>query len=547
MSRGDTAGDRPALAEQNVARRGSTLAMEGSDNTRRVVRACLKNAEDLLTAAKDVHKPGRNHIAFHLATMALEEVGKASMVAVTALGKNLPPKTDGTEDEERRPVDWVEDHERKLFWALWIPTFKTHQISVDQMHQFQAMARRIHELRLATLYVNTQDLERPEQIADQDLSSLIELTAARLEMEQVTVFRELDEVTQQNVDWFFRVVDDPELRSLILGSPSLAKLAEFGGDTHKWIRWLRDAIDEMQRKSKELAEKELTRARPSEGEGKEPKWQIKVRLYSASHSIRPKPLADWNKRSEWIKFFPSANKKELLVQFTLGKMVPITAVWHGGMRVSWMLALSLNIGTVGFFWWYLPSFVSKFYEQIVDLENNANILLDRTPPLVIPWGHLALKEPQLRSVASMFAHLTQIDQRQHQAYDRYFRALGLTAKNDIFGQFEQTLISEFFEAFRLALVAYNDWDGAPETFDTAAERVFEGRQVDPSFVAHMKQILQLASEVSAGAKETPSATVVTLDDVFKMKTYCDLFFFTRAKQENEKEMMKEMKPEQQTP
>lgn len=536
------------MREMIVAGLAAESIMEGSNDTKRVVQACLENGEQLLAVAKDIHRPEQKHIAFHLATMALEEVGKASMVAVSSLRKYPPPNLADDEDEERRPVDWIEDHERKLFWALWIPTFRTEKISVDQMRQFQTMARRIHEVRLATLYVSPEDLEAPRQIADEDLRALIELTTARLEMEKLKAFRDLDEATQQNVDWFFRTVDNLELRNLVLGNPSLAKLAELGGDTHQWIKWLRDSIDEMQQKNKELVDKELRRARPTNEQEKEPKWQIKVRLYSWSHSIRPKPLANWNKRSDWIKLFPAGDKKELLVQFTLGKIIPVTAVWNVGMSISWMLVLSLNIGTVGFFWWYLPSFVSKFYEQIVDLENKATILLERNPPLVISWGHQALKEPQLRSVASMFAHLVHIDQHQRQAYDRYFRALGLAAKNDMFGQFEQTLISEFFEAFRLALVAYGDWDGVPATFDIAVERVFTEQREASDLGAHMKEILRLADEVSTGTKEMPSAKVVTLDDVFKMKTYCDLFFFTRARRENEKELAKEKtQPQQQQP
>jgi hypothetical protein len=85
----------------------------------------------------------------------------------------------------------------------------------------------------------------------------------------------------------------------------------------------------------------------------------------------------------------------------------------------------------------------------------------------------------------------------------------------------------------MALRAYDDWDGA-EAFDIAAERVFVEMNAGADFVDHMKQVFQLASEVNAGTKEKPSLKAVALDDVFKMKTYCDAYFSSRAKRENEK-------------
>jgi hypothetical protein len=58
-------------------------------------------------------------------------------------------------------------------------------------------------------------------------------------------------------------------------------------------------------------------------------------------------------------------------------------------------------------------------------------------------------------VCGFFAHA---DEKQFEAIHRYFRTLGLLAKNDIFYQFEPTIVIEFISAFRDAMRAGGDWD-----------------------------------------------------------------------------------------
>src|ERR1700674_1021211 len=97
--------------------------MNGLDKITPVINACLSNAEHLLNVARVARGPEQNHIAYHLAALALEEVGKASMLGIDSLRRSRVNKTEGPDDEERRPADWIEDHERKLFWALFTPMF----------------------------------------------------------------------------------------------------------------------------------------------------------------------------------------------------------------------------------------------------------------------------------------------------------------------------------------------------------------------------------------------------------------------------------------
>src|SRR5207249_2430477 len=261
------------------------------DKINPVIQACLSNAEHLLNAAKDVRKPGQNHIGYHLAALALEEIGKITMIVVSAV--NPTSSKGGGEDDD------------------------------------------------------------PDSI---------KLT-------------ELDGPARQVLEWFYRAVDDPQLKMLVFARSSLDKLTEFGGDSNRWMTWLRDQVDEMNATSQKLLQEELLRVDPGDAQGNEPKWQMKIRLMSWSHSIRPKPLAAWNRGVHHIKLFPTkTDRKELLVQFVLPKKILIQGLWAAGMQMSWTFTIALNIGSLGYFWWYTPTFVSKYYEELFDLESNTAVV-----------------------------------------------------------------------------------------------------------------------------------------------------------------------------
>jgi hypothetical protein len=332
---------------------------------------------------------------------------------------------------------------------------------------------------------------------------------------------------QADLDWFFRANEHPFLKTVVLSRGSLDKLAEFGGDSRKWVHWLRETVERMNRTNRELAETELKRIAPGEEEAQQPRWEITLRFKSSSHSIRPKPLAKWNEKVDSIKFYPTADKKELLVKLTLQKGILVNALWNAGFHLSTLVAASLNIGAFGFFWWYLPSVTTKFYDKILDLENNANLVLD-TPSLEMNFGNRALKETELINVSLVLGHLLRLSPEQFLPYGRYFRALGLLAKNDLLGQFHHPLMIEFSEALKAAFTAYGDWDGKPETLDAAVDRVFGSFGSD--FLTEVKRTLQLANE--SGEKQTS----VPIDVVLKMKAFCDTYFVTRIRNRVKNEM-----------
>ena len=66
---------------------------------------------------------------------------------------------------------------------------------------------------------------------------------------------------------------------------------------------------------------------PSAPGNSKPKWAIKIRLYTPSHSIRPKVLNYWNERMNWVKLIPVGNKKELLLELTLSGSLIFILCW----------------------------------------------------------------------------------------------------------------------------------------------------------------------------------------------------------------------------
>jgi len=65
---------------------------------------------------------------------------------------------------------------------------------------------------------------------------LIGAAEARLNMERLKDFHELDKDRQALLQWFFVAMDDPRLKPMIFSKGSLDKQAEFGEDYGSWMK-----------------------------------------------------------------------------------------------------------------------------------------------------------------------------------------------------------------------------------------------------------------------------------------------------------------------
>jgi len=116
---------------------------------------------------------------------------------------------------------------------------------------------------------------------------------------------------------------------------------------------------------------------------------------------------------------------------------------------------------MGFFWWYVPEHISRFYESIKDLESNMGINVERSPRLILDWRQEALSERELEETALCFAMLGRKQNKdvQNQIYGHYIKGLSFLGKNDIHLQFEPNVYECFYKCLKYAMQYHGDWDG----------------------------------------------------------------------------------------
>jgi AbiV family abortive infection protein len=493
--------------------------MKSPEEFKPSIEACLQNAEKLIAAANASAVPGSYHIAFHLATIALEEIGKSSMIFVGAID-HRPVRGD---EEAKTPLKWIDDHERKLFWAIWLPgreslrDWRTIPAALD-------FARGIHKDRLDTLYVDPTNLNRPT-ISEQRAKSIIAAVEARLNMERLKQLRDMGKEEQDLMHWFFAAMEDPRLKPMIFSKGSLHKQAKFGDDFGAWMKWLRDTFAEADRKSMELTNLEMKRV-PAQGEeGWEDKFEIKIRLKAWSHSIRRNQFKEWNAGIEKLKLASGSDRNELVLTLLVPKRVATQDLWNMGWQNTFVFVTALNIATMGFFWWYTPVYISRYFEKIRDIEHESDIIVDRTPMLKIVWPNQALKTSDLNNVSIVYGFIAQANQQQFESTHRCFRTLGLMAKNDIFFQFEPNIFIEFMSALKDAMQAYGDWDGTPEAAAASIIGFFDGVPASPEFMEILREFLHIVDHMMAN-KIAPRA--ITLDDAAKAKLVFDAYIKVKA-------------------
>jgi len=510
-------------------RRDSYMNQVDLEAVKLIVQKCLDNAEALLDSGKDCRIKNRNHIAFHLAVMALEEVGKASMV----LAKTIYPHIVEDEDSgESKLSDDLADHRKKLFWAMLIPGFGGGIISPEDFTRLKEIANDIHLRRITTLYTNTDHTIPQIDISDDELAKIIGLTEARLNLEKLKEIRQLDADAEQLLHWFMKALSDPLLQRFVLGEQSRHKLAELTGDSRKWMTWVHEEVSAAEAKTKEMMEKEINRLAPTGVLANKPKWRLKIKLHTLSHSIRHKELNAWNERVIWVKLYPTTDKSELLVEFLLPAKIPVNELWQTGIQMCSMFAVSLNIATVGYFWWYLPEFVSTYYEEMVDLETKAKLEVGYKEPVMMNWKRTALKAPQLQTAGMILTHLMMwATKEQSLAYSRYMQGIALLSKNDVFGDFSGQALVHFAYALRMALESYGDWDGVQENFEQAAAVTLDRIWSQPEMLAEFKSLMEAADALEK--RQSPSRPI-NLEETMKLKAFCDAYLISRAQREVQK-------------
>src|ERR1700742_2459632 len=90
------------------------------------MNACIKHAGDLLASARAVITAGHPNIAFHLALLTLEELGRRKLIGLQGVAAQQPV-----------PPAWMQkhtlDHHKKLFWCFFGSVILEQEITKERL------------------------------------------------------------------------------------------------------------------------------------------------------------------------------------------------------------------------------------------------------------------------------------------------------------------------------------------------------------------------------------------------------------------------------
>lgn len=497
--------------------------MVTDDDLIKAMQACVNHARALLESARAVQAAGHPNVAYHLAVLALEELGRRELFGVQTVAAN----------QSKSPPAWAEKHTqnhiKKLFWCFFGANFFEEKLTAKALDSINGFAQNLHAKRLEGLYVSQDNdgLAIPsEAIQPDECETIVALAEARLGMAGAEKLRENIPVEDTNLQaWFLGATDDREKRRYIFSGTSMSKLAELK-NAKAWTQWLKAEFDKNEAEGLALAQQEIERSRNIDGKGSKKKWKVRIRIFSDSHSIRPKALTDWNSKIDWIKLVAVPDKKnQLIVEFILLDNVPVDALWYFTWGLARHFVVALNIGTMGFWWWRMPEQISKYYESIEDIDLKHMLRLERSPSLKVDWGkNRVLTEEDLNFVSSCFVALPgPHDRDQHEAFNYYIGGVTFLSLNDVHWQCESTVFGNFFECMRAMMAEVGDWKK-----DTPFEPVLAD-YLDKSFPGMDEDRDQFLKICRAFEMKSPESVTITLKEASFAKLFCDAYFLNKLR------------------
>jgi AbiV family abortive infection protein len=428
-----------------------------TDIARAKLEACLSHADDLLRSAKNVLETDKlPNVSYHLAALALEEIGKAGFFAVF----EIPEKREQTQEYFKKRF---EDHYQKLFWAIWTPLLTGRRpFTKEAIESAQELALDIHKTRQQGLYVNfdASDQTAPrDAIPDDKAKNLIEFVEARRELVTFNNRHDLSEPELERLRFFFSVLEHQHFRPFVFSTISLEKLAEFGS-VPAWGDWIKKEFEKFEANNLALAEAELNRVAPKDDEELQDKWQVRVKLFTPTSIIRRKPLRWWNENHQMWKLSMAGNRRDqLYIDMVLPNTVLMNDLYDQAFDLSQLLTLCLNIGTRGFFWWSMPKHDGEYYEKISDLEKDATVTVKNPSITVIPWKQENLNENMLKNAAMCFASLVHLDKDTERGpFYKYLHGMAKLAAVTPAFRIEKNAVEDFYHSLIEGMKIFDDWD-----------------------------------------------------------------------------------------
>ena len=419
-------------------------------------RYCLDHARDLVASARRVlaNDSAYPNIAYHLAILAMEEIGKAGMLCARGV-------TRGAKD----PI-WIDkrldNHVWKLMWPAWTPSLSGGKIDPKDFEEARRFAESTHKRRMAGLYVDFEDSATPpprQAVNIGHATSLLNLAAARLELEEARGAPVLDGSTEE-LEWYLATVSDELGQKRLFSQPFIQKHQEFGGDTRAWVRWAREELGKIAEAEKDQLARELSRQASKPGEGR-PKWLMKVRVQTPSHSLRQKTLNFWNDRIAAVKLRTAGPKNEdLLLEMTIHDHIKLEELFDFGLAFSTMHLVMLNIGTAGVFWYELAGQQETYYDSLEDLDTpGMKVSMGRRRGLATEWEEdrpngrkrqrVALEEAHLsNAISALAAFGVMPNDDAEPIFGHYIHGLKLLSKGDLHLPLETQARDAFLTALR---------------------------------------------------------------------------------------------------
>ncbi len=478
---------------------------------------CNTNAEVALHSAQLLINQNANHIIFHLSVLALEEIGK---IFICFQNLSVNENIDG--EKSKIPID---DHVKKLFWAIWGPSFMEEKITKQQLDSNKDMATKLHDRRLDVLYTDLLDnCTLSEKITDEEAIGCFRFAKARLEISKVEGEIEENDNAQIEMAWFMEATDNKIKRAFIFSDESQKKLIEFA-NVREWIFWLKNHFEIEEKQLKELLQKELKRSFDAGKDKVVPKWKMKFKIISQSHSIRQNVLNSFNQKFKGLELSKGGDNHTLIIEITFGNYITADGLWHHGLVFSKLFVSALNIATNGLFYWNIIVDTDKYYERVFDIENKQQLSAKLPNAFKINWEEkqLVLTEDHLVVTKIMFEYFSSIyNTSDFEPINYYITALGMFAKTDIHLALEKESFDFYYKSFITALKAnevFKPEENIKEVGYRQIEGMLKGRE-------EYDKVMDLANDMTD--KNENAYQSVTLTEVIGIKMYAGKYLLTLA-------------------
>ena len=485
--------------------------------------SCIANAAELIAGAQAMleQSPTLPNISFHLSLLALEELGKADFYVAAQL--NVNDKSDAWIQKK------LEDHVFKINWALFSPYFDRTELDPKEFDRISKFAKDAHERRINSLYVDViKGAELPSagstEISLAEARETLELAIGGLEHFSSKPSPDLD-AQDELQRWFVETVNDPEGKKVLFSKTFVEKLRKCDGDFRGWAQWARLEFDRIKAESRKVLENELQRLHPEDSEP-QPKWQIAIRIFCASHSVRAKELNLWNEliATPQLKF---SKPDEFIMEFTFDERTNIAELPHRSLAWSKVFVACLNVGTTGYFWYSLPDSEDQIIDSVVDLTRpDLKIALDSKDRIKNMWSEES--SPKKRLVLEQFgldlaakcviAYATLPDPEAEPIFAPYLYGLMMIGKNDIHLNTCSVAMAAFVDSMRSALAHFGEWNREPEEFLSSLDTAFE--EIVPDKAERGIILKAFDQEIDA--------TKVTLQKTIDVKRCVDLYLVKKA-------------------